>query len=232
MIERTCIRRQHHGVGVVAEEGDGRRALDFTEHARDGGRHVQGLAAMAVDEAEDNLRVRIQLAVDLRMALPQRCVVGDDAIVHADAMIGNNGLVVADERFRACRYQSAVADDGHGSDEATFGIHVERRQVGVQEHPVIPGPEHPRGRTTALEYLRRPIVGDHQTRRLAPPRFGKLEQSGQRALESGAVAGRAPAGDKTKDPAHAVSLKTFPAVGQAPPWRVAVIAMELPLRLN
>ena len=29
---------------------------------------------------------------------------------------------------------------------------------------------------------------------------------------------RAPAGDKTKDPAHVVSFKTFPAVGQAPPW--------------
>ena len=82
------------------------------------------------------------------------------------------------EEAREHLFSVATSLDGHGPGEAAFGIHVERRQVGVQERPVIPGPEHPGRRTAALEDPRRPVVGDHQTRRLAAARLGQLEQLG------------------------------------------------------
>ena len=187
---------------------------------------------MLVDQAENDFRIRIQLAGDFAVAVPKRLVIDDDAVVNADRVLGDDGLVVAGDGFAARRHQPAVPDHGGGLFQAALGIHLQAGQGVGQKGLIGLRFQHRRGRGCAFEDLRRPVGRDDQPRGFAAARLGKPEQQGQRVPEGPAAAFRPLGRDEAEYPAHEVSLKSFAVPGQAPLGSGPMTEMEKPGKRN
>ena len=121
------IRKQQQRLCVRNEQGSRDGTLDCSIDARDRGGYRTAISQFLADERQHHFGIDQALAMQVRVGLPERRVIDDDAVMHADEIVPDDRLIVLVVELCPVGHEARVSHYGKRRALAGTGTRSQRR---------------------------------------------------------------------------------------------------------